>query len=49
VKTFCKKSAYTILVEKHEGNIHMEDLNVDGRILKKKIWRMWARSVWLRT
>jgi hypothetical protein len=28
------KNAYNILVGKHEGKNHLEDLDVDGRILK---------------
>jgi hypothetical protein len=33
------KNAYKILVEKPEGKITLEQLDVDGRITLKWIWR----------
>jgi hypothetical protein len=44
--------AYTVLVEKPEGNKHLEDPGVDGRIILRWIFKMWEGAwtgqIWLR-
>jgi hypothetical protein len=34
----CMGEAYWVLVEKHEGQKHLEDLSIDGRIIL--IWTL---------
>jgi hypothetical protein len=48
------RSEYKILVRMPKGRDHLEDLDVDGRIvlkciLEKWVWMVWTGSVWLRT
>jgi hypothetical protein len=47
------RNAYKILVGKHEGKNHSEDLGVDGGIilewiLGKYTWRVWSGCIWFR-
>jgi hypothetical protein len=36
-----RRCAYRVLVGKPEGKNHFEDLNVDGSIILKLIFKMW--------
>jgi hypothetical protein len=35
-----------VLVGKPEGKSHLEDLDVDGRIILRCIFRRWVLGVW---
>jgi len=37
---------YKVLVEKPDGKNHLEDQNVDGRIILRWICRKWDVGVW---
>ena len=48
-----KRNAYRGGEGEHEGRNHLEDLNIDGRIilkwiLNKQNGRAWTRLIWLR-
>ena len=36
-----RRDVYMVLVERPEGENHLEDLGVDGRIIRKLIFRKW--------
>jgi hypothetical protein len=47
------KNAYIILVENVKGRVHLEDLDIDGKILLewilgKKGRKVWTGFIWLR-
>jgi hypothetical protein len=37
---------YRVSVEEPEGKFHLEDLDVDGRIILTWILRKWGRGAW---
>jgi len=39
-------NTYNILVGRHEGKNHSEDLSVDGRITLE--WKFWTGCIWFR-
>jgi hypothetical protein len=43
-----RRGAHGILVEKPEGKNHLEDLDVDGKIILKYILRKWIVGAWNR-
>jgi hypothetical protein len=48
-----RRGVYRVLVGKPEGNVNVEDLGVDGKIILRWIlrnWYMgpWTGSIWLR-
>jgi len=47
------RGVYRVLVGKPEGNSHLEDPGIDGRIILRWIFRTWdvrawTGSIWLR-
>jgi hypothetical protein len=43
-----RRDAYRFLVGKPEGSNHLEDLDVDGNIILKWIFRKWIVGAWTR-
>jgi hypothetical protein len=41
-----KRGAYRVLVGKPEGKNHLEDPDVDGRIILRYIFRKWDVGLW---
>jgi hypothetical protein len=41
-----RRSVYRVLVGKPEGNNHLEDPSIDGRITLRWIFRKWDVGVW---
>jgi hypothetical protein len=41
------KCVYWVLVVKPEGKNHLEDPDIDGRIIQKCIFRKWDVAVWI--
>ena len=39
------RGAYGVLVGKDEGKNHLEDLDIDGRIILRRIFRKWVGRV----
>ena len=39
-----RRGAYRVLVGKHEGQNHLEDLGIDRRIILKLTFRKWDRD-----
>jgi hypothetical protein len=36
-----RRGAYMVLVRRPEGNNHLEDLDIDGRIILKCMFKKW--------
>jgi hypothetical protein len=48
-----KRHSYAVLVGQAEGKDHLENLDIDGRIIlncisQKWVWRAWTKFIWPR-
>jgi hypothetical protein len=42
-----RRGAYWVLVGRTKGKNHLEDLDVDGTIIIKRIFKKWDGEVWI--